>query len=113
MERSDLQLITTKNPSDVPEWVAHFNSTQLISVLAAAIPPSQRGNWWFAPFSSTLTPGQLLLLAPDQAEAVAQQGSYPDSPDDSSKRKKRKLAPMFVSSKHIPLTEFPYNFANL
>jgi hypothetical protein len=65
MERNDLQLITTENPSEVPEWVAHFDSAQLSSLLATAIPPSQRGNWWFAPCSSTPTLGQLLLLAPD------------------------------------------------
>jgi hypothetical protein len=32
------------------------------------------------------------------------------SPDDSSNRK---LTPMSISGKHIPLTEFPYSFANL
>jgi hypothetical protein len=65
MERNDLQLITTKNPSEVPEWVAPFDSVQLKSLLAVVIPPSQRGNWWCAPSSSTPTPGQLLLLALD------------------------------------------------
>jgi hypothetical protein len=113
MERNDLQLIPIDNPSEVPEWVAHFDSAQLRSLLAAAIPSSQSGNWWFAPSSSTPTPSQLLLPAPDQAEAVAQQGSHHDSLDDSSKRKKRKVTPMSVSGKHIPLTKFPYNFANL
>jgi hypothetical protein len=113
MERNDLQLITTKNSSEVPELVEPFDSTQLRSLLVATIPPSQSSNWWFAPSSSTLTSGQLLLLAPDQVEAVAQQGSHLDSPDDSSKRKKRKLTPMSILGKHIPLTEFSYNFANL
>jgi hypothetical protein len=113
MERNDLEPIPIDNLSEVPEWVAPFDSAQLRSLLAAAIPPSQSGNWWFAPSSSTPTPSQLLLPAPDQAEAVAQQGSHPDSPNDRSKRKKRKLSLMSVSGKHIPLTEFPYNFANL
>jgi hypothetical protein len=40
MERNDLQLITTENPSEEPKWVAPFDSTQLRSLLAAAIPPS-------------------------------------------------------------------------
>jgi hypothetical protein len=53
MERNDLQLITTENPSEVPEWVAHFDSAQLISLLAAVIPPSQSSNWWFAPSQSS------------------------------------------------------------
>jgi hypothetical protein len=44
MERNDLQLITTKNPSEVPEWVAPFDSVQLRSLLVAAIPPSQSSN---------------------------------------------------------------------
>jgi hypothetical protein len=113
MERNDLELIPIDNPSEVPEWVAPFDSTQLRSLLAVAIPPSWNGNWRFAPSSSTPTPGQLLLPSPDQVEVVAQQGSHPDCPDDSSKRKKRKLTPMSISGKHIPLTEFPYNFANL
>jgi hypothetical protein len=37
MERNDLQLITTKNPSEVPEWVAPFDSAQLRSLLVATI----------------------------------------------------------------------------
>jgi hypothetical protein len=52
MERNDLQLITTENPSEVPEWVAPFDFAQLRSLLAVAIPPSQNGNWWLAPSSS-------------------------------------------------------------
>jgi hypothetical protein len=52
MERNDLELILTDNPSKVPEWVAPFDSTQLRSLLAAAIPPSPIGNWWFAPSNS-------------------------------------------------------------
>jgi hypothetical protein len=112
-ERNDLELIPVDNPSEVPGWVAPFDSAQLRSLLAVAIPPSQSGNWWFPPSSSTPTPGQLFLPAPDQTEVVTQQGSHPDSPDDGSKGKKRKLTPMSISGKHIPLTEFPYNFANL
>jgi hypothetical protein len=100
MERNDLQLITTENPSEVPKWVAPFDSAQLRSLLAATIPLSHSSNWWFALSNSTPTPSQLLLLAPN-------------SPDDSSNRKKRKLTPMFVSGKPIRLTEFPYSFANL
>jgi hypothetical protein len=45
MERNDLQLITTENPSEVPEWVAPFDSVQLRSLLAVAIPLSHSGNW--------------------------------------------------------------------
>jgi hypothetical protein len=114
MEWNDLELIPIDNPSEVPKWVAPFDSAQLRSLLAAAIPPSQSGNWWFSLSISTPTLGQLLLPAPDPAEAAAQQGSHHhDSPIDSSNRKRRKLTPMSVSGKHIPLTEFPYNFANL
>jgi hypothetical protein len=40
MERNDLPLITTENPSEVPKWVTPFDSAQLKSLLAAAIPPS-------------------------------------------------------------------------
>jgi hypothetical protein len=65
MERNDLQLITTENPSEVPEWVAPFDSAQLTSLLAVAILSSQSSNWWFAPSSSTPTRAQLLLPAPD------------------------------------------------
>jgi hypothetical protein len=65
MERNDLELIPVDNPSEVSEWVAPFDSTQLRSLLVVAIPPSQSGNWWFAPSSSTPTPGQLLLPTPD------------------------------------------------
>jgi hypothetical protein len=58
MERNDLQLITIENPSGVPEWVVPFDSAQLRSLLAVAIPPPQSGNWWFAPSSSTPIPAQ-------------------------------------------------------
>jgi hypothetical protein len=44
MERNDIELIPADNPSKVPEWVAPFDSAQLRSLLAAAIPPSQSGN---------------------------------------------------------------------
>jgi hypothetical protein len=37
MERNDLQLITSENPSEVPEWVAPFDSAQLRSLLVAMI----------------------------------------------------------------------------
>jgi hypothetical protein len=40
MESNDLQLITTENPSEVPEWVVPFDSAQLRSLLVTAIPPS-------------------------------------------------------------------------
>jgi hypothetical protein len=113
MERNDIELIHVDNPSKVLEWVAPFDSIQLRSLHAAAIPLSQSGNWCFTPSSSTPTLGQLLHPSPDQEDAVAQQGSHPNSLDDSSKRNKRKLTPMSISGKHIPLTEFPYNLANL
>jgi hypothetical protein len=44
MEKNDLQLITTENPSEVPEWVAPFDSAQLRSLLATMIPPSKSSN---------------------------------------------------------------------
>jgi hypothetical protein len=70
MERNDLQLITIENPSEVPEWVTPFHSAQLRSLLAAAISPSQSGNWWFAPSISTPTPGQLFLPSATYASAI-------------------------------------------
>jgi hypothetical protein len=44
MEMIDLGLIPIDDPSEVPEWVAPFDSAQLRSLRAAAILPSQSGN---------------------------------------------------------------------
>jgi hypothetical protein len=63
MERNDLQLVPIDNPFEVLDSVALFDSAQLRSLLAAVIPPSQSGNWWFA--NAGPSSSQLLLPSTD------------------------------------------------
>jgi hypothetical protein len=77
LERNDLQLVIANDPSEIPNWLEPFETTQLRNLLSATISPPQTSSSWFSnsgpntlDASFTPAPEHPLLPALEQMESA-------------------------------------------